>query len=239
MKLFLILLIIVAVSLAAGTSLAQSKTRILFIGNSLTYVNDLPGLVAALADERGLKVEWEMAARGGYRFSQHVASPDTLKKIKAGNWDYVVLQEQSQLPAFSRAQVKRDVFPYAKKLCAAIRATSPWVNIVFYETMAEKNGGMQTKLNQSYSDMAKANKAALAPVGELWADVRADRPALDLYADDTHPNLTGSYLVALVIYTTIFKQRPLGLSHPPEIDNYTAAYLQEMVDRGGVIIHRR
>jgi hypothetical protein len=214
---------------------------ILFIGNSLTFVNDLPRQVAKLAEARGHAVKCEMYAPGGYHLSQHVADPQALKLIKSRKWDIVVLQEQSQVPAFSEEQVKRDVYPYAKKLCALIRAASPKARIVFYQTMAKKNGdpsnigvakelatyeGMQKRIDRTYRALALANGAELAPVGEVWKEVRSARPSLELYSDETHPNLNGSYLAACVFYQVIFGENPDHLPHPSQIDNQTALFLQ-------------
>ena len=220
MKLFILPLILLLALSAARAAGAETKTRVLFIGNSLTFANDLPGMIVQLAKSRNHVMEYEMNAPGGYRFSQHASDPNTLAKINEGNWDFVVLQEQSQLPAFSEEQVKRDVYPFAARLCRIIRKANPRVKIVFYETMAKKNGdpqnlaispelatyaGMQKRINYSYGVMARANKALLAPVGLAWADSRREHPSLELYADETHPNQTGTYLAASVFYSVFFR----------------------------------
>src|SRR3954451_24319307 len=84
---------------AAGRASAQGDpqpVRVLFIGNSSTYVNDLPRMVAALAQagkQRPLVHERETP--GGCSFEKHWKDGKALKKIDAGPWDYVVLQENS------------------------------------------------------------------------------------------------------------------------------------------------
>ncbi|MDD5218689.1 MAG: SGNH/GDSL hydrolase family protein [Candidatus Omnitrophica bacterium] len=176
-------------------------------------------------------------------FSQHAADPRLLEKINQGPWDFIVLQEQSQMPALSQAQVRKAVYPQAKKLCDLIRQANPKARIVFYMTMAKKNGdlqnvrvmpvlstyqGMQRRINQSYVAMAKQNRGLLAPVGQVWALVRRNKPSLELYSDDTHPNLTGTYLAACVFYAVLFNDSPLGLPHPQPVDNDTAFYLQKI-----------
>ena len=84
-------------------------TRVLFIGNSYTNVNNLPGVFAELAGSGGHKVETGMAAPGGWTLANHVASTDTLGQLKSSAWNFVVLQEQSEIPAM--AQVRRPRFP--------------------------------------------------------------------------------------------------------------------------------
>src|SRR5208282_4563589 len=77
----------------------MSCLRILFIGNSYTYRNDLPRMFARLANAGGHEVETDMVATGSFTLSNHLASSHTLKKIKSGKWDWVVLQEQSTIPS--------------------------------------------------------------------------------------------------------------------------------------------
>ena len=221
------------------------KIRVLFIGNSLTSVNDLPRSIAELAKSRNCYMEYDVYAPGGYRLSQHAADPLVLKKINQRAWDFVVLQEQSQLPAFSQEQVQREIYPYAKKLSQLIRNANPKARIVFYMTMANKNGnpqnfhifpelgtyeGMQRRINASYISMAQQNQGLVVPVGLVWENVRLKRPSLDLYTDDTHPNPVGTYLTACVFYEILFKDSPVGLPHSKQIDDNTANFLQRITD---------
>jgi hypothetical protein len=222
------------------------KIRVLFVGNSLTSANDLPNTIAQLAKSRDFIMEYQMYAPGGYGLSQHASDPALAEKIGQGKWDFVVLQEQSQRPSFSQEQVAREVYPFARKLCQMIRQANPEAKIVFYLTMAKKNGdsqnakafpelatysGMQDNLNSSYFHMARQNQSLLAPVGIAWQSVRSERPRIELYNDDTHPNTTGSYLAACVFYSLLFNDSPKGLPHPREIRNDIALYLQGMAER--------
>lgn len=220
-----------------------AKIRVLFIGNSLTFTNDLPRRIAELAKFRNFYVEYDMYAPGGYTLSQHAADPLLLEKINKGTWDFVVLQEQSQLSAFSQEQIQQEVYPYAKKLSRLIRNANSGTRIVFYMTMARKDGdpqnvrispelgtykGMQRRISASYMSMAQQNQGLLVPAGLVWENVRSKRPSLDLYADDIHPNRTGTYLIACVFYAILFKDSPVGLPRPEQIDIDTANFLQKV-----------
>ena len=85
-------------STAAGAG-APPCTRVLFVGNSYTYVNDLPTTFAQLAVAGGHKLETGMVANGGETLAQHATAAETLDKIAAAPWSFVVLQEQSETPA--------------------------------------------------------------------------------------------------------------------------------------------
>src|SRR5256712_3057541 len=78
---------------------ASGCTRVLFIGNSYTYVNDLPAMFAGLARSGGHRVETAMVAEGGATLAEHAASAATSAAITSKKWDVVVLQEQSEIPS--------------------------------------------------------------------------------------------------------------------------------------------
>jgi hypothetical protein len=240
---------------ATGASDAGTGPRlhVLFVGNSLTSQNDLPGMIAALARSRGRDLQYEVHAPGGYRLSQHASDPRLLEKIDRGSWDVVVLQEQSQMPGVPRERLEREVYPFARVLSDRIRAASPRAKIAFYATMAKRNGdaqffpnvpemgsyaGMQRRINASYAEMAKDNRGLLVPVGSVWEKARAEKPAIELYADETHPSLPGTYLAACVFYAVIFEHSPVGASHPRGIDDATAALLQKIAEAGRARVER-
>ena len=235
-----VLLGLLSVSTHAGES---RPLRILFVGNSLTYQNDLPRMFAGLAKSRGHDVQYDVYAPGGYRLSQHATDPRLLEKVNRGGWDVVVLQEQSQMPAMPRERLEREVYPFAQTLSQRIRAGSPRARIAFYQTMARRNGdaptfpdlpevgtyeGMQKRINAAYAHMARDNRGVLVAVGAIWEKARKQHPALPLYADDVHPSFIGTYLAACVFYATLFGDSPTGAAHPPGVDDATATILQTL-----------
>ena len=74
---------------------APACTRVLFIGNSYTTVNDLPGVFASLARSGGHRVETKSAAVDGWTLVNHADSPATATALTASPWDIVVLQEMN------------------------------------------------------------------------------------------------------------------------------------------------
>jgi hypothetical protein len=70
----------------------EKTVRVLFVGNSLTFSNDMPEMFAELARSGGYDVKVDMAAQGGWTLSDHASSQLTLNKIDE-TWDFVILQE--------------------------------------------------------------------------------------------------------------------------------------------------
>ena len=219
-NIFAALTLLICISVSAQ----HAYKRALFIGNSYTYVNDLPQMVANVAASAGDTLFFDSNSIGGYTFQQHSVNATTLSKIAAGNWDYVVLQEQSQYLSFPIGQVEADVFPYAKKLDSIINANNPCAETVFFMTWGRKNGdadncavwppvctyqGMDSLLSLRYRMMAESNDAILSPVGAVWHYLRQNYPAIELYnADESHPSVAGSYAAACSFYAVLFRKDP-------------------------------
>lgn len=210
--------------------LRAQATRVLFIGNSYTYTNDLPGLFAQLAFSLGEQVETGMSAPGGYTFIGHTQLAATQQLLAQGDWDFVVLQEQSQLPSFPLEQVEAECFPYAAQLVQQARAANPCTEPVFLMTWGRENGdaqnctswppvctyaGMQQLLRDRYVQMAVDNMAWCAPAGAVWREHRALHPSVQLYSDGSHPSITGSYIAACTLFSTLFRRSCSAASFEP------------------------
>lgn len=204
---------------------AQSlKRKVLFIGNSYTATNMLPLLTKDCALSAGDTLETDWNAPGGYTFELHSSDLTTNSKIAIGNWNYVVLQEQSQRPAFSDMEVATDVFPYAKKLDSLVHDKNKCGRSVFFQTWGYRDGdasncpvfppictytGMDSMLELRYRQMATDNKALLSPVGLVFREIRASFPSINLYEPDlSHPSPAGSYAAAVTFYTILFGKNP-------------------------------
>lgn len=225
-------LLVTSLVLGPGSFAQGKKVKALFIGNSYTYVNDLPQLTATLAASLGDTLVFETQAQGGFTLGTHTITQASTDAIKKGGWDYVVLQEQSQLPAGQEIYVQQSMYPYARKLDSLIHIYNPCANTIFYMTWGRKNGdagacvnwppvctyeGMDSMLRLRYMIMANNYKASVSPVGPVWHYIRDHYPSIELYqADESHPAEAGSYAGACAFYTAIFKRSPVGSAY-----NYT------------------
>ncbi len=193
--------------------------RILFIGNSYTYYNNLPGIVAdfarTVAYERPVTVE--MVAQGGATLRDHWMSGEGLAAIRRGTWDYVVLQEQSMLGVMlvdGAPSVNDPEFFHRYARLFAREVAAAGAKPVFYLTWARQaTPALQDHLTSAYTAIARETGALLAPAGVAWQAVRSARPSLGLYdPDGTHPSPTGSYLAAATLWATISGTPARGLS---------------------------
>jgi PKD repeat protein len=223
--------------------ISQIKTRrVLFIGNSYTFFNNLPQLVYEVAKANKDSLVFDNHCPGGYTFFNHSVDNTALSKIKLGNWDYVVLQAQSQEPSFSPNQVNSQTLPFAIALDTTIQNNNNCASTVFFQTWGRKFGdasncasyppvctytGMQNRLKQSYKLFADTTHGLMAPVGEAFRKSISTNPNLELYqSDQSHPSLEGSYLAACVFYEILFQKTVLTNTFNPGIGTSTLSFLQ-------------
>jgi hypothetical protein len=207
---------------------------VLFIGNSYTYVNDLPAMFTKLARAGQALVEAAKVAEADETLAEHVASPETATALAAERWDVVVLQEQSQIPSVERYR-QTEMYPAARQLVRMVRDVG--AQPVFYLTPARRYGwpesgldgyaSMQSAVDEGYLVIAREVDVAVAPVGYAWADVLDHGAGSGLWQrDGSHPTVEGTYLAACVFYATIFRKSPEGLKYYAGLPTNEAKKLQ-------------
>jgi hypothetical protein len=211
-----------------------ATVQVLFIGNSLTFFNDLPGTFAELARSGGHEVNVDMSAQGGWTWSDHATSTMTLEKLERQNWDFVVLQEQSVVASIADERMEH-MYPAVRVLDGRIREGD--AASILFMTWAYRDGlasaghrdfdDMQAQLHRGYVDIAGELGAMVAPVGIAWQRSLAQGPQLGLWQmDGLHPSIEGTYLTACVFYAVIFQQSPERLTYRAGLPEETARFMQ-------------
>jgi len=216
-------------------------TKILFIGNSYTYVNDLPTTFDSLSVSGGKTVFTDVSAVGGYSLQDHTTDTTTLNKIRETKWNYIVLQEQSQIPTIPYYRYN-SMYPSARILDSLIRKDG--ASTVFFMTWGREYGGqqcldtscspvfrdffqMEDSLKSAYTELSAMLNSVLASVGEGWRVAKTLDTSIDLWQPDySHPTVKGTYLAACVFYVTLFHESPIGLSYTDGLSSSDALFLQ-------------
>src|SRR5262249_39822686 len=105
----------------------RASLKVLFIGNIFTARNDPPGLIARLAAARGKTLEHRLFSAGGASLRTHWNAGDALKAIQSGQYDHVVLQEQSTLPVKNAKRMHENVRLFDEASKPARRRTVPYM----------------------------------------------------------------------------------------------------------------
>jgi hypothetical protein len=240
-------LLLTAAANCGGTSpdpMPDRDLRILFVGNSLTYANDLPSLVQQLGrGDPSRPVIVSSVAYGNYSLEDHWNRGEALAAIQHDPWDLVVLQQgPSALPA-SRTNLLEWVTRFATEIRRA--GARPAVYMVWPPLARADEWDAVT---ESYTAAAGAADALLFPAGEALRSARAADPALPLFGGDGfHPAPIGSWCAALVIYAVAANTSPLGLTassggapYPPGqiavLEAAAADAIQRLGTRSGAIL---
>lgn len=222
----------------------KKEPNILFLGNSFTYVNDLPSVFTQLSVSGGFNPVVDELSDAGYHLEFFADETDDLGKLayyalENYQWDYVVLQEQSRLPTVAAEEM---MYPAARTLDQMVRKAGG--ESVFFMTWSYKEGDefealgktykttreqMQSQLAESYMTIANELDAYLAPVGIAFMRSAEQYPEIELWDEDkNHASPAGTYLAANVFYATLYNQSPEGLSYTADLKPEIAAKLQQM-----------
>lgn len=188
----------------------RPEQRLLFIGHSRTYYNDMPEMVAKMADSANSPVRYvvTMQAFAGATAKSHWRNKKTQAILAEGNWDRIVLQPdyvwRDHEPHSS------DLFTYAPKILsigankAEPAIISDWTfREPFYDRYSWNRPEHFEASQSHYRELASETGSQLIDVARVWEDIRDQRLPFPLYKDDDHPTLEGSYLVALIVYAEL------------------------------------
>lgn len=196
----------------------DDKIKILFIGNSFTYMNNMPDMFKKIAKSSGKEVIVESNTKGGYSFKEHVTRPDMFKAISKRKWDYVILQGYSRELSFPKEYLDTATMPFVEQILDSIYTNNSCTNVMFYMTWGYQEGYpareeiktfemMADSIRNGYKFIGQHYNIPVVPVGMVWKELRAAKD-YDLYVKDQfHPNLTGSFLIASTFYSAIFNER--------------------------------
>lgn len=184
--------------------------KVLFIGNSHTFFNDMPYTFSLLAKEgQNVEVDSVMLAHPGRTFEWHLKEFFEIRyNLLYGNYDYCVIQQGAHpFPGYKESlEGGKRIIDLCKK-----GNVTPIVLMTWAEERFPEN---QQQMIDVYTELSQGEGALLAPVGLIWQDMVKEHPEVKIFfRDGEHAAPLGSYLIACTVYNTIFKTSPVGL--PP------------------------
>lgn len=228
---------------------AQNDTlRVLFLGNSYTGSNNLPQITQSLASGANKTLIVDSNTPGGFTLNGHSTNSVSLNKIRQGSWDFVILQEQSQIPTIDSFRYN-SMYPGAIALNDTIKKYNPCATVAMYMTWGRRFGGqqcdqnrincspifsdfshMQDSLESAYTEIADSINAFVSPVGIAWKTVIEDTTLVLHTSDNSHPNYSGSYLAACVFHSILWNESPTGSTFSGSLSSPLASYFQTVAD---------
>jgi hypothetical protein len=177
-----------------------ADVAVLFVGNSLTYTNDLPGHLRVLLGEHGDvgTVEVASVAYPNFGLEDHWNQMAARTLIAAGGWDYVVVQQGP-----SATEGRPSLIEFSRRFSAEVQAAGGRLAVYMVWPSAARSFDFDG-VSEAHRTAAGEAGALLFPVGEAWRAAWTRDADLPLYgADGFHPGRLGTYLAALVMYEQI------------------------------------
>jgi len=181
----------------------QRPLRVLFVGNSYLYTNNLPSAVQALAAARGVTIEATLRAEPDYSLSDHLRNR-RLAPLLEESWDWVVLQQgPSALP-----ESRRDLVDSARRIAAQLQG-KPIRIALMSAWPAQNRAARSLQAEASYREAATVIEACVLPAASAWRIARAQANPPPLYAEDRlHPTPLGTLLSAMTVTRGLLGMEP-------------------------------
>jgi hypothetical protein len=231
-------------ALALATLLACSSTptalnpdatfRVLFVGNSLTYTNDLPRLLQALAQEAGAEPLYvESVAFPNFGLEDHWIEGSARRAIDRGGWRYVIMQQgPSSLP-----ENRLNLIDWSEQFATPIRSAGATPALYTVWPSGDRPQDFD-RVVESYRQAAVAVNGLELPAGAAWLAAWRRKAELPLYGGDNfHPSTMGTYLAALTMFGRLYDRSVAGAprqlrwgGHALDISQADAAVLTAAAD---------
>ena len=205
------------------------KLKILFVGNSLTYVNDLPALIVELGKMDSVLIRYKTLAFPDYSIEDHLNDGKVQVEVSDGKYDFVIVQQGPSALPESQALLLGS----GKQLAEICKSAG--TKLAFYMVWPSKARLFDLdNVIVSYTNVANATSSLLCPAGLAWKYAWQADPSLALYSfDDFHPSVTGTTLAALTIYGKLLSKRDFDFikdrksTWSDKVDSSTIKLLEE------------
>ena len=180
----------------------------MFIGNSLTYSNDLPQILEGLSKTVKLDITTICVCYPNYSLEDHWFNGDFRNMLANESFDFIIMQQGPSSQALGREwliKFGKMIQDEASKYDAKTAYYMVWPSKQYYYTF---NGVIK-----NHTDAAKTNNSMLIPVGRLWQKIDTDNQSgIELYGSDGfHPSMQGSFLAALVMLHSLHPELDLSI----------------------------
>jgi len=242
---FLAVFISFVFAVSSYSASAKNISSIMLIGNSFFYYNNsLHNHLGDLYDAdpdldtprrrsitiNGSSLSWHDVE--SYLSNEEIGSfkidsdTNTYEPYEEKDIDVVIMMDCSLCPI--NDERKESFYKYVKKHSQTIR--SKGIEPILFMSWPYKNKPeMQQQLEKEFFKASKLNNLRMVPAGPAFLFVNKNFSNINLYTEDLrHPSKEGTYLAALMVFTTLSKMSPVGNSYSMGLDPKVARTLQEV-----------
>lgn len=225
----------------------SDNISILFVGDSLTYYNDMPIIFENIAKSAQKNVYVDSITKGGYSILKMQKDIEfwsaVEEKIHSKSWDIIVYQPGRNYTVMSEffPDAPQDEFKAAQRMVEIIRNVGAvpvqYSSFGVNKGSVTRNGCKKVMTRREHTDLITeyntgvADKFGVTAVysGKVLNLAAEKYPEINLYhTDKIHPSYAGSYIVASCFYTVIFGEAPVKSDFSGELDTATAEKLKKI-----------
>ncbi len=191
--------------------LGEVFMKLLFIGNSHTYFNDVAGTVLRLLTATGEKSHVTMLTRGGKTLSHHAGDPTVSFNIRYGKYDFVIAQDRGSV-------FEQDPFEAGAAAIKKMTEEAGSRFMLYMPWSPRDNRAAQHDMTEGYLSFSRREHCRFAPAGEVFTRLLSTLAPEALFREDgCHATALGGYAAAVTIfYTVTGRKRTLD---PTKIDD--------------------
>lgn len=180
--------------------------NVLFVGNSLTYVGNVPAIYSALAQANGHASTSDMIVRGGATLSQRVGDGSVVRALEAGQYTHLVIQERG---GDLMCSFGADACTQAREAVLALAdiGRRNGTTVLLLGTYQPEPAASRRLIEGESAAARNAGIAYIEVSGKLQ-HLRGTAPELSWFADDMHPGRDLALLNALLVYQAIHGELP-------------------------------
>lgn len=221
----------------AATDMVDDRPakRVLFIGNSRTFYNDMPDMIREIADESGAPYKLQIVEHllPGARLRDHWTNKRLRSLITAERWDEIIIQAQSGAHIDGERRYFHD---YGARLVREAKANADNVRLFVTWTYDDAQypkamrDAYHRRIQSDHKSLAAKTSVTMTNVGDIWETYRTSSFDFALTSDGNHPTAQGSYIAALALYSDL-EGRPLDpvAYRPDAVSAEQAVRIQERI----------
>jgi hypothetical protein len=205
-----------AVNRTISESASKSALKILFVGNSLLYGGDVPGVFLGLirAKDAQAPVKMSEVVGGNYTLKNHLENGGAVKALdNQGPWDYVILQEQSSHLGNNVSKSIEETHPLAAHILqnrSRLMVFDTWTKLI------APDYAIFSRCNEQFAQSLGADRV---PVLTALAQAKGIEGVKLFVWDGHHLGSDGNYLAACMLYAKILRRSPVGLPNKVYLDD--------------------
>ena len=204
--------------LLSASAHAGEGARVLVVGNSLTYVNNMPALFNAMVDAQpeGLRWHADLVGMAGGGLAERWNEGFVAREIASGRWQAMVLQERGGQLACLASPQGREEAACAASLAAHRHfidlAAKYDVRVIVLGTWGP-DALWQGKLSRGLHRVVSGTKAEALDAGPLVRDYAKAHPGTTMTTDSIgHPSIDANLLVAGALYLQLTGNAPRAVA---------------------------